>query len=90
MKWQITFSKAVEKSFQSGQFQKHEVVAAIIMALNRLRGKSEPVDIKKLRGQWEGYYRIKLSGRRIIFTIQFASRTVYIERIAPRDTSYRK
>jgi len=89
MKWKITFSKTVEKSFQSGQFHKHEVVAAITMALNRLRGKSEPVDIKKLRGQWEGYYRIKLSRQRIIFTIQFASRTVYIERIASRDIFYR-
>ena len=48
-----------------------ETIGEIVNFLKRLRGESVSVDVKKLKGDWQGFYRIKKGKVRIIFELSF-------------------
>ncbi len=49
--------------------------------LKKMRGESISVDVKKLKGKWKGYLRIKKGKLRVIFTVNFEDRVLYVERV---------
>jgi mRNA interferase RelE/StbE len=57
--------------------------------LKKLKGEDINVDIKKLKGKWEGFYRIRFGRLRIIVEFQFQDNRVYIERIDWRGNIYK-
>jgi mRNA interferase RelE/StbE len=70
MKWEIGFSKEAEK-FLKRENLRSETIGEIVKFLKRLRGESVSVDVKKLKGDWQGYYRIRKGKVRIIFELSF-------------------
>jgi len=46
--------------------------------------------VKKLKGSWTGYYRIRKGKIRIIFDVDYKNKTVFIEKIDFRGDVYKK
>ena len=47
------------------------------------------IDIRKLVGTWEGYYRIRVSKIRIIFAISKESKEIFVEKVDHRGGVYK-
>ncbi|MBW4604793.1 MAG: type II toxin-antitoxin system RelE/ParE family toxin [Calothrix sp. FI2-JRJ7] len=48
------------------------------------------LDIKKRKGDWEGFYRLRIGKNRIIFTVDIDSRDIQIYAICARGDVYNK
>lgn len=88
MKWEIGFSKEAEK-FLKRENLRSETIGEIVNLLKRLRGESVSVDVKKLKGDWQGFYRIRKGKVRIIFELSFEEHFVYVARIDYRGEAYK-
>ena len=88
MKWEIGFSRDAEK-FLKRENLRSETVAEIINFLKRMKGESVSVDVKKLKGDWQGFYRIRKGKLRIIFELNFQEHLIYVVRIDHRGKVYK-
>jgi mRNA-degrading endonuclease RelE of RelBE toxin-antitoxin system len=57
--------------------------------LRKLRGESINIDVKKLKGKWKGYFRIRKGKLRIIFFVDTSYRSLYVETIDFRGAAYK-
>ena len=89
MKWRIDFSKDSLKFLEKNNLQENFVIDKIKLALRKFKGEDININIKKLRGEWEGFYRIRVGKLRIIFEFQFKNYRVYIEEIDWRGSAYK-
>ncbi|MCX7914121.1 MAG: hypothetical protein N2511_06005 [Thermodesulfovibrionales bacterium] len=88
MKWTIQYSDEAitfiekEKIFD-------EIREEIKKFIQRIRGEQINIDIKKLKGEWEGYYRIRKGKIRIILIIDKENKVVFIDKIDYRGEIYK-
>ena len=47
------------------------------------------LDIKKMKGDWKGFYRLRIGKNRVIFTVDFDLRDVVIYAIGARGDIYK-
>jgi mRNA-degrading endonuclease RelE of RelBE toxin-antitoxin system len=66
---QINFEKKAEKFFNKNNLSRDEIVELIIKAVKKLSGYSENIDMKHLKGEFQGYLRIRKNDLRIIIKI---------------------
>jgi len=57
--------------------------------LIKIRGGDVNIDLKKLVGDWEGYYRLRKGRLRIIFEVNKNEKVLFIERIDFRGDVYK-
>jgi mRNA interferase RelE/StbE len=57
--------------------------------LMKLKGEHINIDLKKLTGNWDGYYRLRKGKLRIIFEINKIDRVLYVEKIDFRSGVYK-
>jgi mRNA interferase RelE/StbE len=88
MKWSVEYSRNADRFIQAEGIQ-GEVRKQIESFLRKLQGESINVDVKKLKGKWKDYFRIRKGKLRIIFSIDTASRALYVERIDFRGDAYK-
>jgi mRNA interferase RelE/StbE len=88
MKWSIEYSRDAEHFIETEGIQ-GEVKRQIEGFLRKLRGESINIDVKKLKGEWRGYFRIRKGRIRIIFSIDTNDRSLYVERIDFRGHAYK-
>jgi len=88
MTWTIEYSRDADRFIQTEGIQ-GEVTKQIQGFLKRLMGESINIDVKKLKGEWQGYFRIRKGRLRIIFSIDTSHRSFYIERIDFRGDAYK-
>ncbi|MBI4378409.1 MAG: hypothetical protein HY578_04865 [Nitrospinae bacterium] len=50
---------------------------------------NENIDVKKLKGKWEGYHRICSRKIRIILKVNFEERRIYVDTIDYRGDVYK-
>jgi mRNA interferase RelE/StbE len=79
MKWRIEYSKDVEK-FIDKQDVHIEVMEELKKFLIKMKGGSVNIDLKKLVGDWEGYYRLRKGKLRIIFELNKNERVLFVEK----------
>lgn len=48
------------------------------------------LNIKKMKGDWKGFYRLRIGKNRIIFTVDFNLRDIIIYAIGARGDIYKK
>ena len=48
------------------------------------------LDIKKMKGDWEGFYRLRVGKNRVIFTVDFNSKDIIVYAIGTRGDIYKK
>ena len=88
MKWSIEYSRNADHFIETEGIQS-EVKRQIEGFLRKLRGESINIDVKKLKGEWRGYFRIRKGRLRIIFSIDTNDRSLYVERIDFRGDAYK-
>ena len=68
MKWKIEYSKEARK-FIDEQNIWNQVREGIKRFLLKIKGEDVNIDVRKLVGDWKGYYRIRMGKIRIIFCL---------------------
>lgn len=89
MKWQIGFSKNSLRFLKANHIEEIFVIEKIKNTLRKFNGENINIDIKKLKGEWEGFYRIRDGKTRIIVEFNFDEYLVHIEEIDWRGNSYK-
>ncbi|OGF63534.1 MAG: hypothetical protein A2Y62_16480 [Candidatus Fischerbacteria bacterium RBG_13_37_8] len=88
MKWRIDFSINAYK-FIEKQNVKDKVIGELRKLILKLKGDSINVNLKKLEGEWKGYYRLRKGKIRIIFEINTGKKVLYVERVDFRGNVYK-
>lgn len=57
--------------------------------MDYLHGKDENIDVKKMKGDWKGYHRIRIGKTRIILKTDFEKKIIIIDRIDFRGNIYK-
>ena len=90
MSWKIGFSKeSVSFLNKNGDLSKENVIDLVLRAIGMFSGHRINIDIKKLKGEWEGFYRIRFGKLRIIVEFQFEICGAYIDKIDWRGNAYK-
>lgn len=90
MKWAVDFSHDAEKFLAKNRLDQEEVFILIRSALNKFRGENINIDLKKLKGEWAGFYRIRKGDLRMIASFDFDAIRVFVEEIDWRDNAYKQ
>ena len=88
MKWTIHYSKEAKKFMEEHNIV-YEVREELKNFLSKLKEEKINVDVKKLKGNWEGYYRLRKGKLRIIFEVNKDNKSIYVERIDFRGEVYK-
>jgi len=88
MKWEIGFS-AQAKKFIERENLRPEIISELAKLLKKMRGESVSIDIKKLKGDWQGFYRIRKGEIRIIFELDFQEHRIIVSKVDYRGNAYR-
>ncbi len=54
-----------------------------------MKGENVNIDIRKLSGEWKGYYRLRKGKLRIIFEVSKVERFLFVEKIDFRGDVYK-
>ena len=89
MNWRVDFSSNSLKFLKQNNLEEKFVVDKIKLVLQKFKGENININIKKLKGEWEGFYRIRSGRLRIIAEFQFEQNRAYIEEIDWRGNAYK-
>ena len=89
MSWRIKFSASPLKFLKENHLKDSFIVDKIKLALRKFKGESVNLNIKKLSGKWEGFYRIRAGRLRIIIEFQFENSDAYVAEIDWRGSAYK-
>ncbi|NLI56855.1 type II toxin-antitoxin system RelE/ParE family toxin [bacterium] len=89
MEWLIKYSKESEKFINNENINRSIIKNLIIKTLLRLKGEKINLDLKKLKGKWEGFYRIRMGEIRVIVTIDFKNKIIFVYSIDFRGSVYK-
>jgi len=89
MNWELRISRSAEKFLEKNQFTFEEVSNLIKKAIYFFQGEKVNVEIKKLKGKWTGFYRIRKGRLRVIAEFDFENSAVFIEEIDWRGNVYK-
>ena len=65
------------------------VLALVKKVINHTHGQTENLDIKKMKGAWKGYHRVRMGKIRMILKIDFEKHIVFVDRIDFRGNVYK-
>jgi mRNA interferase RelE/StbE len=88
MKWKVEYSREAEK-FIEKQDVHTEVIEQLKKFLIKITGGNVNIDLKKLVGNWDGYYRLRKGRLRIIFEVNKDERVLFVEKIDFRGEVYK-
>jgi mRNA interferase RelE/StbE len=88
MKWDIQYSRDADV-FIGKQNVRAQVREGLELFLRKIKGERANVDVKKLKGDWKGYLRIRKGKLRVIFSVDFSERVIYVERVDFRGKAYK-
>ena len=91
---QVEFSKSAIKFLKNlSRQQESRIKSKVLLLRTSLEEKGtlpfDELDIKKLKGAWQGFYRIRSGQSRIIFTFRLEAEKIYIYDICFRGDAYR-
>lgn len=89
MNWRIGFSSSSLKFLERNNSKEDFIIDKVKLVLRKFKGEDININIKKLKGVWEGFYRIRFGRLRIIAAFQFENYQVYIEEIDWRGNVYK-
>jgi mRNA interferase RelE/StbE len=88
MKWRIDYSRDAEK-FIEKQNIRVEVREELRKFLMKMKGENVNLDLKKLSGEWEGYYRLRKGRLRIIFEPNRIDKVLFVDRVDFKGDVYK-
>lgn len=90
MNWEVQLSKEAEEFIKKHKFQLNDLFELLKKALRYFKGEKININIRKLRGKWQGFFRIRKGKIRIIAEFNFDDKTIFVERIGWRGKVYNK
>jgi len=79
--WQIELSRQVDKFAKKENIKDDEILTLVKKVIDYSKGLDENIDVKKMKGKWKGYYRIKIGKIRMILGIDFKNKIAFIDKI---------
>ena len=89
MNWQIEISKASQKFIKKNNIRDADIISYLGKATHKLQGTKEIVNLKKMKGEWKDFFRVRVGKIRIIFKIDFENRRIFVDRIDFRGDVYK-
>ncbi|MBI2121609.1 MAG: hypothetical protein HYT98_00650 [Candidatus Sungbacteria bacterium] len=89
MNWIIELTREAERFLVYNRVSREEVFQLIRSALTKFRGEDVNIDVKKLKGKWLGFHRIRRGDLRVIASFDFDKSRVHIEVIDWRGSAYK-
>lgn len=89
MAWKLYLSKDAEKFLDKNQVTTEKAKDLVRKSLRYFEGEDINIDIKKLRGEWKGFYRIRSGKLRILAEFDFEHSTAFVEQIDWRGSAYK-
>lgn len=92
MKWTVLLGKNADRFINRNKtkINEEEIFELIRKSLLKFEGENINVDIKKLKGEWEGFFRIRKGDVRIIVEFDFENFIALVEEIDWRGNAYKK
>ncbi len=90
MDWKIGLSSRSLKFLSKNAVLKEEIFGCVEAAIRKFQGSNTNVDIRKMKGVWSGFYRIRKGDVRIIAEFNFERQSVFVEIIDWRGRAYKK
>ena len=87
--WQIKFSKQATSFAEQERITDDKVLALVKKTINYAYGQTENLDIKKMKGAWKGYHRVRIGKIRMVLKMGFDKHTIFIDRIDFRGNVYK-
>ena len=88
MNWKIEYSKRAD-DFVEEHGIREKVRESIKSFILKITGSNINLDIKKLKGEWAGYYRIRKGKIRIILKPDIEFRTIFVDVVDFRGSVYK-
>lgn len=90
----VEFSKSAVKFLKRLDVDKQRLIKAKILLLRRSLNERgvlpfDALDIKKMKGSWQGYYRVRVGKIRIIFVFWMKEEKLFVQDICFRGDAYR-
>jgi len=91
MRWRLLLSRDADRFLigNKTKIDEEEIFDLIRKSLLKFKGESINVDIKKLKGEWDGFFRIRRGDLRIIVEFDFENITALVEQIDWRGNAYK-
>lgn len=90
MKWIISFSRDADKFLVRNHFDHREIFELVGAVIKKFQGEVTNVDIRKLKGKWLGFYRIRRGDLRVIASFNFDSNNIFVDQIDWRGNAYKE
>ena len=88
MKWSIEYSKRANDFIEEHGI-KDKIKDSINGFILRITGSNINIDVKKLKGEWAGYYRIRKGKVRIVLRPDSVTRTIFVDIVDFRGSVYK-
>lgn len=88
MSWNIEYSKRAN-DFIEEHGMSDKIRESIKNFILRITGSNSNIDVKKLKGEWSCYYRIRKGKVRIIVKPDIESRTIFVDAVDFRGNVYK-
>lgn len=88
--WKISISKQANNFVEIQHLSDDFVGGYIALALKKFDRQDVNIQIKKLSGRWEGFYRIRSGKMRIVCGFDFKLKIAKVEEIDFRGNSYKE
>lgn len=89
MSWTIDYSSQADKFLQKNPAQKEKLKKALIDFIKKISGEVVTLDVKKMKGVWQGYHRIRKGDIRIIFSVNKPLQKIHVHLIDHRGDVYK-
>jgi mRNA interferase RelE/StbE len=87
--WQIKLSKQASTFAEQERISDDRVRALVMKFINHAHGQTENLDIKKMKGAWKGYHRVRIGKIRMILRADFNKHIIFVDRIDFRGNVYK-
>lgn len=89
MMWGVDFSPRAIAFLAKNRLGEEIVLEKIHLAVKKFHGEVVGVDIKKTKGRWAGFYRIRSGKLRIIASFHFTIQRVFVDVVDWRGNAYK-
>ncbi len=93
MEWRVRIHRKAHRFLESLHEDKKRIIEEklreLVEALEHGVLPYRRLDIRRLKGEWEGFLRLRVGDIRIIFRIDFDAKTIYIYHIHYRKSAYK-
>ena len=87
--WKINLSKQTDRFVRNNKIKDNEILSFINKFINYSKGSDENIDVKRIKGKWKGYYRIRIGKVKIILKVDFKEKTIFVDRMDYRGRVYK-